>query len=263
MTYPGRSIKTGEADAKIVRAVQARLKALNYKVPSESGVFGPETVAAVKIFQAQHVDTLGQPLKADGKVGPHTWAALFGDQSVPATDRAGSPFLAAVLEKAATQLHVREAPVNSNGGPEVDQYLLRTGVPLTLPARSKPWCCAFVYWCFDEVARARGVANPMVRTAGCLDHWNRASGAGATRVLAARAAADPSLIVPGMALIMDFGAGKGHTGFVTAVDGGFIHTIEGNTDASLTREGGGVYRLQRKLSAINKGYILYSDERRT
>jgi hypothetical protein len=40
-----------------------------------------------------------------------------------------------------------------------------------------------------------------------------------------------------------------------SVTGGLIGTIEGNTDASKTREGGGVYRLTRKLLEINKGYI--------
>ena len=41
------------------------------------------------------------------------------------------------------------------------------------------------------------------------------------------------------------------------VDGGLLHTVEGNTDASKTREGGGVYRLTRKLGDISKGFIDY------
>ena len=61
-----------------------------------------------------------------------------------------------------------------------------------------------------------------------------------------------------MVFVMDYGGGMGHTGFVDRVEGGYIATIEGNTDASLTREGGGVYRLARKLLTVNKGFIDYS-----
>lgn len=57
---------------------------------------------------------------------------------------------------------------------------------------------------------------------------------------------------------MDHGGGLGHTGLVEHVAGGLITTIEGNTDASKTREGGGVYRLTRKLTEINKGFIDYA-----
>ena len=48
------------------------------------------------------------------------------------------------------------------------------------------------------------------------------------------------------------------TGFIVAVRGGLVDTVEGNTDASKTREGGGVYKLTRKLSEINKGCLDYS-----
>ncbi|MNY80404.1 hypothetical protein D3C86_2214230 [compost metagenome] len=58
-----------------------------------------------------------------------------------------------------------------------------------------------------------------------------------------------------MIFIMDYGGGLGHTGFVERVEGGHIVTVEGNTDASMTREGGGVYRLTRKLVSVNKGFI--------
>jgi hypothetical protein len=90
-----------------------------------------------------------------------------------------------------------------------------------------------------------------------MRHWNAAPAAGARRIQAHEAVADPSLLRPGMVFIMDHGRGLGHTGFIEAVDGGFVSTIEGNTDASMTREGGGVYRLRRKLAEINKGYIDY------
>jgi hypothetical protein len=98
----------------------------------------------------------------------------------------------------------------------------------------------------------------MFKTAGCLAHWNGAPSMGARRIQRHQAVADPSLVQPGMVFIMDFGGGKGHTGLVEQVHGGHIVTIEGNTDASKTREGGGVYRLTRKLVEINKGFIDYA-----
>jgi len=122
-----------------------------------------------------------------------------------------------------------------------------------------PWCCAFVYYCFDKASKKLGrPKNPMVRTAGCLDHWNKAPSRGAARIRAAEATDDPTLVKPGMIFIMDHGKGRGHTGLVDAVEAGMLSTIEGNTDASKTREGGGVYRLTRKVGEINKGFIDYT-----
>jgi CHAP domain-containing protein/putative peptidoglycan binding protein len=259
MEYPARVIKAGEADAGIVKAIQVRLTELGFGPLDRRGTFGPETTSAVQLFQTRHLDANGVALKRDGKVGSLTWAALFGDDTVPVATEPRSDFLRAVLARAASQEGVRERPKDSNGGPEVDQYLSRAGVPPTLPAPRKPWCCAFTYWCFDETARAQGRRNPMVRTAGVMDHWNRAASvSGASRLAAARAVADPSLVAPGMLFVIDAGQGHGHTGFVEVVNGGRIRTIEGNTDQSGSREGGGVYRSNRKLADINRGYIDYS-----
>ena len=197
----------------------------------------------------------GRPLNPDGEIGSLTWEALFGTNTVPANDSAADPLLTRVLQTAAAEeaRQVREVPKNSNRGPEVDAYLKRAGVS---PGLS--WCCAFVYWCFDEAAQALNRGNPMVKTAGCLDHWQRAPKQGASRILARQAIDDPGLVRPGMVFIMDHGGGLGHTGLVEKVNGGLLTTIEGNTDASKSREGGGVYRLTRKIADINKGYIDYA-----
>jgi hypothetical protein len=45
---------------------------------------------------------------------------------------------------------------------------------------------------------------------------------------------------------------------VEQVNGGMLTTLEGNTDAGKTREGGGVYRLTRKIADVNKGFVDYS-----
>ncbi|WP_404517076.1 peptidoglycan-binding domain-containing protein [Bradyrhizobium ottawaense] len=41
------------------------------------GDFGPHTETPVKAFQAPYFDFGGNPLKADGIVGPKSWAALW------------------------------------------------------------------------------------------------------------------------------------------------------------------------------------------
>lgn len=262
MNYPGHVVKSGEGNAAIVKALKKRLnQALAHKsgdplwLDPTNPNFGPQTAQVVKLFQMRNVDRTGHPLKPDGQVGSITWSVLFGDGAVPTTSSTADPFLAQVLSVAAEQERqkVREEPKNSNRGPEVNQFLKRVGL-----GPGYAWCCAFVYWCFDEAAQAASRPNPMVRTAGCIDHWNRSKGQGATRVMKNDAVNDPSLIKPGMVFIMDYGGGAGHTGFVEKVGGGFVSTIEGNTDGSGTREGGGVYRLQRKIVSINKGYIDYS-----
>lgn len=262
MEYPGRIIKAGEKDAVIVRAVKQQLNEMlgiqhdpSLRLDASNSSFGPKMKQLVQLFQARHVDFAGRPLKQDGKIGSLTWSALFGNKEVIRRLRAASPLLAEALRLAAAEeaAKVREVPRNSNRGPQVDQYLKRAGTAL-----GNAWCCAFVYWCMDEAARSQGLANPMVKTAGCLDHWNRAASRGASRVTSQRAINDPSLVMPGMIFIMDHGRGLGHTGFVEKTAGGILTTIEGNTDASKTREGGGVYRLTRKIGEISKGFIDYA-----
>jgi CHAP domain len=262
MEYPGRIIKVGERDATIVRTLKPQLnEALGadadpaLRLDPGNGTFGPKMKRSVQLFQARNVDGTGLPLKQDGEVGSLTWGALFGSDTVPTRTESASPLLTVALRIAAEQesRHVREIPRNSNRGPEVDAFLKCAGCP---PGNS--WCCAFVYWCINEAAKELGRRNPMVKTAGCVDHWQRAVAKGANRFTTARALADHALIRPGLIFVMDHGGGFGHTGFVERVDGGMMTTLEGNTDASKTREGGGVYRLTRKIADVNKGFIDYS-----
>lgn len=259
--YPGRVIKAGEADPQIVSAIKRKLNAVlgidpALRLDPLDPHFGPTMKQLVKLFQARNVDDSGHPLKPDGEVGALTWSALFGNETVVRHSSADSFLLDLVLAVAAREeaKSIREVPKDSNRGPEVEAYLARVGL-----GGGYAWCCAFVYWCFDEAAKNADIANPMVKTAGCLDHWNRAPSRGARRIKKTDAVNDPALVRPGMVFIMDYGGGKGHTGFVEVISGGLVTTIEGNTDASGTREGGGVYRLTRKVVSINKGFIDYSE----
>src|SRR5262249_36193044 len=128
--------------------------------------FDSKMKQTVKLFQARNVDAAGRPLRQDGEVGSLTWAALFGSDTVPIHDASSDQFLARVLQIAAGEeaKQVREVPPNSNRGPQVEAYLRRVGV-----SPGNAWCCAFVYWCFDEAAQALRRSNPTVKTAGCLD----------------------------------------------------------------------------------------------
>ncbi|MFI5324859.1 MAG: hypothetical protein ACHQ7H_01375 [Candidatus Rokuibacteriota bacterium] len=97
-----------------------------------------------------------------------------------------------------------------------------------------------------------GKGNPVIRTAGVLEHWRRAQQQGVPRLAAADAVDDPSRIRPGMIFVLDSGGGAGHTG-------GRLITVEGNTNDDGSREGIGVFqRHGRKIAAINRGFIDYS-----
>lgn len=254
--YPGRVIKVGESEADIVREIEKRLNSIGCGPITEDGVFDKnETERAVKLFQARFADTTGRPLVVDGKVGSLTWGALFGERSVAGETAKPGKLADAVISFASTQVGVREKPMGSNDGPEVAKYLKAVGLN---PGHA--WCVAFTYFCYLQAAESLGLKNPHVKTAGVLDHWNKAKTAsGAKRIPSPAAQGNPALISPGDLFIIDFGKGFGHSGIVADVKGGRLVTIEGNTNDGGSREGIGVFeRSSRKVASINKGFIHYS-----
>ena len=256
LAFPGRALKAGADNPEAVLAIQRRLNATGCGPVAESGRFGEPTTIAVKRFQMRFADADGLPLKVDGRVGPITWAALFGTS--PAIVEAEEPLLKAALERAEDEIGVLEAPPGSNRGPRVDAYLRSVG--LDPDAGSFAWCAAFVYFCFSEASQKGRRRNPLVKTAGVLEHWNRAEQRGARRIKAAEALSRPDLIRPGQIFVMDFGKGAGHTGLVRGLRDGKLITIEGNTNDGGSREGIGVFeRSGRTLGSINKGFLDYSD----
>lgn len=252
MNYPNRIIKKGEADKTIVRAVQKQLNATGCGPVGVDGDFGNITVAATKLFQSRHSDSTGTPLKPDGQIGQITWAVLFGSNSVPADNTVPSPLLAEVIKIANTQLNVRETGLNR--GPEVDEYIKSTG--LNPVGHNYSWCAAFVYWCFKQACAKLGKTNPLVKTAGCLAHWN---GARCPKLTLEQAIKNPEKIKPGFVFIINYGSGHGHTGIVLSVKDGYLSTIEGNTNPELSSNGYGVFKLnRRKIKDITKGFLDYS-----
>ncbi|MDM0107956.1 peptidoglycan-binding protein [Variovorax sp. J22R24] len=258
VAFPGQIVKVGSPDAEVVRHIQRRLNALGCGPIPEDGVFDKQMQSAVKLFQARFPDVTGAPLEADGRVGSLTWGALFGAATVPSQATAPSPLAEAAIAFALTQVGVMEDPLGSNRGPEVDRYLKAVG--LNPAAGSFAWCVAFTHFCYQAAAEQLGRANPHIRTAGVLDHWNKAgSSANAVRVTKAKAIADPGLVQPGSLFIIDLGQGLGHSGMVIEVADGRLVTVEGNTNDNGSRNGIGVFkRNARKIAQINKGFIDYS-----
>lgn len=138
------------------------------------------------------------------------------------------------LEIAISQLGVEETPRGSNWGEPVKTYLKSVGI--NFPAS---WCMAFVYWCCKQA----NPMTPLIRTGGVLAQWNR--------IDKKYRFTSPKV---GDIFIMDFGGGLGHTGFVERIEGDTLHTIEGNTNDTGSREGYEVCRRTRKINKM-KGFI--------
>lgn len=144
------------------------------------------------------------------------------------------------LEIAVTQLGNEEAPRGSNWGEPVKTYLASVGI--AFPAS---WCMAFVYWCFGQAAKEMGIKTPLLKTGGVLKAWQKAPMTAKVK--------EPQ---PGDIFIQDHGHGLGHTGIIEGIDGDHVHTIEGNTNDTGSREGYEVCRRLRKKASII-GYLRY------
>lgn len=259
LPFPGRVIKTGDPDPEIVRAIQHRLNEVGCGPIEETGIFDVEiTKSTVKVFQARFSDVSGRPLQIDGEVGLFTWGAMFGADSVASSSSAPSPLVKAAIDFAVTQIGVMEVPLGSNRGPKVDQYLHAVG--LNPVGNSFPWCVAFTHFCYLQAAQSLARDNPHIKTAGVLDHWNRAGRTpGILRITNAQAISDPGLVRPGSLFILDLGGGHGHSGMVVETASGHLITIEGNTNPGGSSNGIGVFRREaRKINLVNKGFIDYS-----
>jgi hypothetical protein len=239
-----------------VLAIQHRLNQVGCGPVTEDGIFGVETQDAIELFQARFSDTAGAPLKVDGRVGPMTWGALFGEESAPPVVTAPTDILGKVIQVAVGEIGTMENPLGSNRGPRVDQYLKAVG--LDPSSGSFPWCAAFVYFCFQQAASALSIPNPAIRDAAVLDVWNRAGSQGVRRIANAEASSTPSLVQPGCVFAIKTGSAEGHMGLVEKVAGVALTTIEGNTNNNGSREGIGVFRRTgRTISNINLGFIQY------
>ncbi len=104
----------------------------------------------------------------------------------------------------------------------------------------QPWCMAFIYYIFEEFSKKMGITNPVIKTGGVMDQWNKTGG---KKITAEQARSNFSLVKPGQIMITTRpggGPGAGHAGIVTTVDynGKKFTTMEGNVRINTNRQQG-------------------------
>jgi len=130
----------------------------------------------------------------------------------------------------------------SNCGVRVDTYKSATNLP---PHEAWPWCAAFVCWLVREAIRTDGpytFARPTTAGAWDFENWSKKQD-NSTHTLRTPG----NDIKAGDIVIFKFS----HIGIcVRGAEAGRIRTVEGNTDAAGSREGGGVFEKSRALDSI-------------
>ena len=130
----------------------------------------------------------------------------------------------------------------SNCGVRVDTYKSATNLP---PHEAWPWCAAFVCWLVREAVRTDGpytFARPTTAGAWDFENWSKKQD-NSTHTLRTPG----NDIKAGDIVIFKFS----HIGLcVRSAEAGRIRTVEGNTDAAGSREGGGVFEKSRALDSI-------------
>lgn len=160
-----------------------------------------------------------------------------------------SPLAKLALAVAGSFLGVKEVPPGSNRGPQVNQFLASVGL-----SGGYPWCAAFVYFCIQSAASKLSLANPFVRSGGCIvfERFARSKGILKTEPQAGD-------------VFLCYGSPEGyrrasHTGLVLSVNEAkqTFTTIEGNTNLDGSREGIGVFKRVRPMSD-RYAFIRYND----
>jgi hypothetical protein len=170
----------------------------------------------------------GNMLNAGKRKGFNILSSVQRDERgkiLPASER--------LIPIAMAELWVREK-TGKNDGKRVEEYLASVKLK-----KGNPYCAAFVSWVYKEAG------YDLPRTG-----WSPALFPAARLAKAA---------APGNVFGIYFPALKriAHCGLVVSSRSDWVSTVEGNTDASGGREGGGVYQRLRHKKSIR----LYSDWR--
>lgn len=82
-------LQQGTDNPDWVRYLQQMLQQYGYDLGEHGvdGVFGPDTEAAVRLYQENNADAYGRQLRVDGIVGPKTWSSLQQATEIEGEDR--------------------------------------------------------------------------------------------------------------------------------------------------------------------------------
>jgi uncharacterized protein (TIGR02594 family) len=136
-----------------VREIQQALKDKGFDPGEIDGVWGRNTIAAVKEFQAK------EGLRVDGIVGRNTKAALFGNNApaVPLTEGSGS--MLPWFEEAKHLMGTKEVG-GSQSNPEILDWA--KDLHIHYPGDDIPWCGLFVAHCLGATLPQEPLpANPL------------------------------------------------------------------------------------------------------
>ena len=183
--------------------------------------------AGLKSLGFYHGTTRGLP-------GPKTMAA-YRRYTASGGTTGGFP---EVFARAA-ESQVGERETGNNGGTAVRKYQAAS----YLAPGPWPWCAAFVCWCFQQAQKAHPMAMERPTTPGAWDFENWARKAGAELIKPA----SKTKVRRGDILVYTFS----HIGIAVGNEsGGYVETVEGNTNQAGSREGDGVYRKKRPKKKI-------------
>ncbi len=157
------------------------------------------------------------------------------------------PLAEAIAQAAESKIGVRESG-GSNKGPllapffEADSYDPNGSAP---GDDGYPWCAAFVCWCVKVASAGRAItfALPKTPSAWGFELWSLAQDSSTSTLKGP--ARD---IKRGDIVVYRFS----HVGIAVGPpdSDGYFQTVEGNTNSAGSREGDGVYRKERHITAV-------------
>lgn len=143
-------------------------------------------------------------------------------------------------EVAARDVGVREEPPGSNDGPRIRSYLLTVGLD-----PGQPYCAAAVSYWVQRAAEELFERPLLFKSGSAMGLWRR----------------NPHLQFKTLTpeeipclYVEDHGGGHGHVGIVIGLneETGVFQEISANTNPAGSRDGGGVYALERRTVADAK-----------
>lgn len=187
--------------SEAVRRIQQALKDKGFDPGKVDGIWGRNTITAVKQFQAQ------QGLEVDGVVGPQTTAALFaGTPSAPSTAGPLLPW----FEEAGHLVDTKEVLGPANNPVIMDWA---TSLDINYAGDDIPWCGLFVAHCIGLTLQQEVLpGNPLGAR-----QWEKFGDATTPRAGAVMVFWRESLA-----------SGKGHVGFYVGEDDTAYQILGGN-----------------------------------